>query len=69
MTALTIEQIIARLGETDGQRGASWDPGVLREAAESCMRGESPYDFEGRPSDDDREHARFVAAWQEAQGE
>ncbi len=64
----TIGAAMVRLGDTDGQGGSTWDPGVLLAAAESCMRGESPYDFEGRPSDDDHEHAKFVAVWNEIQG-
>jgi hypothetical protein len=61
-TGMNIERIMTILGATDGQNGASWDPEVLRNAAKSCMAGESAYEFQGRPTDA-AEMQRFADAW------
>lgn len=43
---------------------SDWDPEVLREAAKHALAGGSPWEFEGRPEDED-EMKEFVAAFGE----
>ena len=59
-------EIMRKLAETDGENGASWGPEFLSAAADSCMRGDSPWEFEGRPSDEE-EMQRFADVWQNCQ--
>jgi len=59
-------EIMRKLAETDGENGASWDPEVLSMAADSCIRGDSPWDFEGQPTDAE-EMQRFADVWQNCQ--
>ena len=60
--------VMKRLGETDGQNGATWDPEVLSVAAHCCMQGESAYAFEGHP-ELDTEMDAFALAWSDCQKE
>ena len=62
------QEIMAKLAATDGRNGASWDDEVLSAAADSCIRGESPYQFAGRPAMQ-KEQERFAAAWQDCQND
>jgi hypothetical protein len=58
--------IMQKLAATDGKNGSTWDPEILREAAEACAAGQMPEDFSGRPENAD-ECAWFSAVWREIQ--
>lgn len=63
---MTITEIMSALGSTDNDHGRSWDPEMLREAAERCAAGGYEFDEPGYPTEQ-KEKDRFLAAWQECQ--